>query len=71
MIIVVIIIVIRISVVCTLNIVMEVGTVPNWKNYPLRELNPSPGNVVDNFRSTACLSFIWKLLSGMLSEKEG
>ncbi|XP_063586870.1 uncharacterized protein LOC134764222 [Penaeus indicus] len=57
---------------CQLNAVVESGDVPAWMTYGRTVLcvkDRSKGNAASNFRPISCLSLMWKLLTGMLSEQ--
>ena len=55
-----------------LNEVLEADSVPQWMargRTILCPKDPTTGNAVENFHPITCLSLMWKLFSGMLSEK--
>ena len=59
-------------VVLQLNEVLESDSVPRWMNKGRTILcpkNPTIGNAVENFRPITYLPLMWKLFSGVLSER--
>ena len=55
-----------------MNECIEVGDVPGWLvegKTILVMKNSKNGNEVGNYRPIACLNFIWKLLTGVISDK--
>ena len=59
-------------VVLQLNEVLESDSVPQWMNKRRTILcpkDPTIGNAVENFLPITCLPLMWKLFSGVLSEK--
>ena len=59
-------------VVLQLNEVLESDSVPQWMargRTILCPKDPTTANAVENFRPITCLSLMWKLFSGVLSEK--
>ena len=55
-----------------LNEVLEADSVPQWMargRTILCPKDPTTGNAVENFHPITCLSLMWKLFSGLLSEK--
>ena len=48
------------------------GNVPDWMiegRTTLLMKDPTKGSEVSNYRPIACLNFLWKLLTAMISEK--